>query len=250
MTSPTPSTVSPSAPAASPGTTARAHAALLALAVLALLTGMTALQAVSAPPAAAHDVLVGTVPKDGSTVQRVPGQVRLLFEEPPLELGTQVVVTGPDGKVAQGKPVIDGSTVRQQVATGAPAGKYTVDYRVTSDDGHVVSGSFSFTARQGAAGTAAGDSPSGATATPLAPEPSASASAGGPTPGSTAAHSTQTAGAASTSAASAGSDKGMSWPVPPSILAWGIVLIVLILAGLTWLVRRVRGRGGHDDEQG
>ncbi|HET8599275.1 MAG TPA: copper resistance CopC family protein [Segeticoccus sp.] len=234
---------SPSSPAACASLGARARSALLALAVLAVLGGMTALQTATAPPASAHDVLIRTVPAGGASIGQLPGEVQLIFEEPPLKLGTQVIVSGPNGPAQQGKPVIDGSTVRQQLAPGAPAGKYTVDYRVTSDDGHVVSGSFSFTAQKGAAGADA--KPSGATATPLAPGASTSASA----PAGRSAASPQPSSSAP-AAASNDSGKGMSWPVPPSILAWGIVLIVLILAGISYLVKRLKGHGGDDDLHG
>jgi methionine-rich copper-binding protein CopC len=105
--------------------------------------------------AAAHDVLEKTTPSDGSSVDRLPGAVVLTFAEPPLSIGTQVVVTGPSGNVASGVPTIDGSVVRQALLPTAPAGDYTVTYRVTSDDGHPVSGSFSFHAAVGLDGSTA-----------------------------------------------------------------------------------------------
>lgn len=208
MTSRTLGTPSPTSSAVG-----RPRLVLLVLAALAALTGMTALQTATAPPAAAHDVLIRTVPADGATVPEPPGVVKLVFEEPPLELGTEVAVTSPDGTVTKDKPVIDGSTVRQQLATGSPAGSYTVDYRVTSDDGHVVSGSFSFTAKRAGSPTAS-------------------------TPGS----------APSSAAPPAATDDGggLDFPVPPSIIAWGVVLLVLVIGGLTWLAKRLGGR----DEQG
>jgi hypothetical protein len=42
------------------------------------------------------------------------------------------------------------NTVSQDLQPGAPAGSYTVAWRVTSADGHPVSGAFSFTAEPGA----------------------------------------------------------------------------------------------------
>ncbi|GAB3053803.1 hypothetical protein GCM10027053_13030 [Intrasporangium mesophilum] len=105
--------------------------------------------------AAAHDVLERTNPSDGATVDRLPGAVVLTFAEAPLSLGTQVVVTGPTGNVASGTPTIDGRDVTQALLPTAPAGDYTVTYRVTSDDGHPVSGSFSFHATVGLDGSTA-----------------------------------------------------------------------------------------------
>ena len=92
--------------------------------------------------AQAHDVLEKTTPADGTTVQQLPGDVALVFSDQPLEIGLQVVVTGPTGNVAEGLPTIQGREVRQAISSAATAGEYTVAYRVTSDDGHPVSGSF------------------------------------------------------------------------------------------------------------
>ncbi|HEY0237456.1 MAG TPA: copper resistance CopC family protein, partial [Friedmanniella sp.] len=103
-------------------------------------------------------------PADGTSVATAPGQVVLTFEEPPVELGLQVVVTGPDGPVSSGTARIDGDDVVQDLQAQTPAGRYSVAWRVTSDDGHPVSGTFGFTATAAATGT----SPSAAAATPTA----------------------------------------------------------------------------------
>lgn len=115
-------------------------------------------------PAYAHDELESSLPADGATVATPPASVVLTFEEPPVSLGAQVVVTGPGGSVSNGAPRIDGDDVVQDVQPGAPAGRYTVEWRVTSDDGHPVSGSFAFTASAAAAG--ASSSAVAATPTP------------------------------------------------------------------------------------
>jgi hypothetical protein len=69
----------------------------------------------------------------------------LTFDEPAIALGTKLVVTGPTGPVQVGTPRLVDTTVTQDLQPGAPAGQYTVDWRVTSADGHPISGSFSFT---------------------------------------------------------------------------------------------------------
>ena len=107
--------------------------------------------ALVAAPAYAHDALRSSNPGDGATLATAPSQVVLTFEEPPVELGTQVVVTGPDGPVSTGTPRIVGDDVVADVQPQAPAGRYTVTWRVTSDDGHPVSGTFAFTAQAAAA---------------------------------------------------------------------------------------------------
>lgn len=115
----------------------------------ALVAGTALLVVVPATAAAAHNVLRSTTPADGSTVDSVPAQVVLTFDQPALALGTELVVTAPDGRdVADGAPVLVDSTVGQAVGGDLPAGTYTVRWRVTSADGHPISGSFTFTATQ------------------------------------------------------------------------------------------------------
>lgn len=117
-----------------------------------------------ATPAWAHDALASTDPAASQTVPRVPSAVALTFEEPPLTMGLQVVVTGPDGPVQQGAPRLADDVVTQALRGDAPKGTYTVDWRVTADDGHPVSGSFTFTAL--AAGAAAATGTDAAPASP------------------------------------------------------------------------------------
>ena len=115
--------------------------------------------------ATAHDVLVGTTPADGGTVDTAPASVSLELSEAPQSLGTEVVVTGPDRSAASvGAPELAGSTVTQQLAAGLPAGTYTVDWRVTSADGHPLTGSFAFDVTRDAPAPA----PAGGEAAPAA----------------------------------------------------------------------------------
>ena len=116
----------------------RLRLVVTAVAAVALLLGPVG-------SAAAHDVLAGTTPAQDTTVDTAPAAVSLEFSDAPQSLGTDVVVTGPDGRaVSDGVPVIAGSAVTQQLAGGLPAGTYTVDWRVTSADGHPITGSFAF----------------------------------------------------------------------------------------------------------
>ena len=56
-----------------------------------------------------------------------------------------MTVVGPDGNVwSTGEPTVQGAVVGIGLRPLGPAGTYTVNYRVTSADGHVVSGSWSF----------------------------------------------------------------------------------------------------------
>ncbi len=59
--------------------------------------------------ALAHDVLEKTGPADGATVAQLPQEVILTFSDTPIEVGTQIIVKGPSGNMADGAPVIDGA---------------------------------------------------------------------------------------------------------------------------------------------
>ena len=125
---------------------------LLLLAAVATL----ALLVTGAGVAQAHDELLGSTPVAGSTLEAAPVAVELEFSGDVQELGTEVVVTAPDGStVSVGAVQVDGATVTQPLAADLPGGEYTVDWRVTSADGHPEADSFSFTVAGGeaAAGT-------------------------------------------------------------------------------------------------
>jgi methionine-rich copper-binding protein CopC len=115
------------------------RAVAVALAVAAQLVG-------SATAAQAHNILVGTSPAGGSTAKVVPAAVMLTFNEPGLAIGTEIIVTGPAGQEQSGAAVLVNNTVTEHLQPGSPAGPYAVLWRVTSADGHPVSGKFTFTA--------------------------------------------------------------------------------------------------------
>lgn len=142
---------------------------------VALMGALVAL-ALTAPAAAAHTELVSSSPADGAILQTAPTTVVLTLNEAAVALGTRVIVTGPAGEVQTGKPRLVERTVAQNLQPGSPAGRYTVRWRVVSDDGHPVSGSFVF--------TVAADAPTpAATITPSAQHsPSATAVDAPPTP--------------------------------------------------------------------
>ena len=122
--------------------------------VLALLVACVV--AIGIPVSAqAHDVLEKTSPSDGVTVATLPAEVTLTFSDAPMALGLQVLVTGPSGNMADGAAQINERTVTQRLLPAAPAGDYTVTYRVTSNDGHPIAGSFGFHATVGLDGSTA-----------------------------------------------------------------------------------------------
>ena len=126
---------------------------------LLVLVGAVLTLVVGAVPASAHNVLTGTNPGAGAQVDATPSTVVLTFDEPAVAMGTQVLVTGPSGQVQTGPARLVDNTVTQDVAGGAPAGAYTVAWRVTSADGHPVSGTFTFTSDRAGTGTPPPSSP-------------------------------------------------------------------------------------------
>ena len=126
--------------------------------LLAAAAGAVLLLTASAASASAHDALVSSNPAANAQVDVAPEQVQLVFTEPPLGVGTRVEVTSPQGDmVSLGAPSTVDATVTQPLPPDMPAGIYRVRWRVTSSDGHPISGQYKFTATTGL--TAAPDPP-------------------------------------------------------------------------------------------
>ncbi|GAB3555727.1 copper resistance CopC family protein [Spelaeicoccus albus] len=119
---------------------------ILRIPLIALLTIVLAFSGVTA--ASAHNVLESTAPQDGASVSTVPHRVVLTFDQPSESIGTTIAVKGPDGPATVSKAKLVNNTVAVVVGGKLPAGSYTVNWRVTSADGHPVSGSFDFTAKK------------------------------------------------------------------------------------------------------
>lgn len=113
------------------------------LAAILLLT----IAAVSGAPAAmAHTALTATDPAVDAILTAGPSRVSATFNEELQTTFAAMTVVGPDGNLwSSGDPEVHGTVVSVGVRPLGPSGRYTVNYRVTSADGHVVSGSWSFT---------------------------------------------------------------------------------------------------------
>ena len=131
---------------------------------VAALFGLAALVWL-AVPASAHSQLIRMDPADGSTVTVAPTQVVLTFDENIQHIGDAVVVIGPGGsRVDDGPVVVSGPTATEQLRPLTTPGRYTVSYRVVSDDGHPVTRTLGFvlagvTASPTLTGTQAGKAP-------------------------------------------------------------------------------------------
>ncbi|WP_329102910.1 copper resistance protein CopC [Micromonospora sp. NBC_01699] len=164
----------------------------------------------TATPAAAHNSLTSSDPKDGVSLDRAPARVTLSFLARLDPRATKITLVGPDNvSAASAEPTFSGSKVTVGFRPG-PAGLYTVGYELPSSDGHPIKGRIRFTLTVGTTPSAA-------------PTPSTPPTTAAPTP------SPSTAGPDLTSVAGTDTDdQGGSarWP-------WAVGAAVLLLAALT-----------------
>lgn len=114
-------------------------------AVAACVVALLAIAALTAPAAWAHATRLSTDPADKAVLATGPQRVSATFNERLQTTFAAMTVVGPDGNVwSTGDPAVQGAVVSLELRPLGPAGTYTVNYRVTSADGHVVSGSWSF----------------------------------------------------------------------------------------------------------
>lgn len=178
------------------------------IAVAALMLALVAGGLASAGAAWAHAALIASDPAENAELPQPPPRVSATFNEPMQAQFAAMTVIGPDGdNWSDGDPQVDGAVISVDVRPGGPAGAYTVNYRATSADGHVVSGSWTYRATSSGSGNAT------------------SASTPAPTPAT--APATTTAAPATEPA-----DDGL--PVWPFVAA----TTVIVAAGALWAVRR------------
>lgn len=200
-------------------TSVRSRVASAALAVTLLGGAAVPAAVLGAPVAAAHAVLLASDPEDGAALEAAPERVTLSFNEEINPSFVTVAVTGADRTDhVRGEATVEG----EQVSAGIGPlddGEYTVGYRVTSADGHVITGSSRFTVGAGAA------------------------AAGSATPAATGAAGASESVSADASPDAASSDSEQSGSaVGPAL--WVVAgLAVLLIAAAALLLRR----GGRAD---
>lgn len=98
--------------------------------------------------AAAHASVLHMIPSSREEVRRAPDAIELRFDEPVTVLSDSVRVYDARGRIVSwpGHSFGDGSTVLAPLHHLAK-GAYTVRWQVVSDDGHVVSGVYTFGVR-------------------------------------------------------------------------------------------------------
>ncbi|GAA2871263.1 copper resistance CopC family protein [Paenarthrobacter ilicis] len=181
----------------------------LLAAVVAALAFASALL-FSAAPASAHDVAESSAPANGTTVATVPASVSITFNNRPLAIGSGVTVTAGGQNWADGSVEIIDNQAVQKLREGAPAGEYTVTWRVVSSDSHPIEGTFTFTATTGST-TATGGT--------AAASPWAGASS----------DTVPTAGTAAPGTGTSAPAADASQPFPWSIVVLAVVALALVI---------------------
>ncbi|WP_082683004.1 copper resistance CopC family protein [Mycobacterium sp. GA-1285] len=98
-----------------------------------------------AGPASAHATRIASDPAENARLTEAPATVSATFSEALQTQFAAMTVVGPDGNLwSTGEPQVEGAVLRVGVRPLGPSGRYTVNYRATSADGHVVNGSWSF----------------------------------------------------------------------------------------------------------
>ena len=97
----------------------------------------------------AHALVTSSVPAKNQIVKVLPSLVWIEFDGDLLSLDDKqihkITVTNSRKKrVDIGGPIVGGARISTKLKAGLPAGKYFVSYRVVSEDGHPVEGSYSF----------------------------------------------------------------------------------------------------------
>jgi methionine-rich copper-binding protein CopC len=208
-----------------------------AIALLVLVVGMST---VAVGAVSAHTDLDFTLPAEGTTVGEPVTEISVGFTEMVALVGNGFEVIDPQGNVLQPFVVTDDDTIfRLQLDPPLAGGQVVVSYTVNSLDGHVIEGSFTF--------TAAAEPPPPTTQPPVTSAPATSAPATSAptttvevsaTPSSTAAAATDTADVTSTDMAStieAGDGGGDS-----SNTVLLVVLIAIVLGAGGFLLARAR----------
>ena len=115
------------------------------------LLSATFLLIFSSPLASAHGDIVSTFPEQYSNATPIPTQVWIQFDGNLQTLDGQAintidVIDSTGLTVSYGDPIIEGGKISTKVSGQSAAGVFTVNYRIVSEDGHPVEGSYTFNA--------------------------------------------------------------------------------------------------------
>ena len=110
-----------------------------------LLIAMMLTVTTNAGVAFAHAIRIAADPAENAALTAGPSRVTATFNEQLQSAFAAMTVVGPDRNLwSSGEPRVQGASLSVDVRPLGPSGTYTVNYRVTSADGHPVSGAWSF----------------------------------------------------------------------------------------------------------
>lgn len=101
----------------------------------------------SAAPASGHAQLVKATPGLSAQAYAFPKQVTLMFTDELMDLadGNSITVTDPRGRKVSTEPTqVLGNQLVVKLRASKLLGRYTVSYRVVSEDGHPIASKYSF----------------------------------------------------------------------------------------------------------
>ena len=112
---------------------------------------VTTLSFLSIPASLAHGEIVATFPEQYSNVTPIPTQLWIEFDGNLQTLDGQTINTievldSTGLTISFGDPIIEGGKISTKMSGQAAAGVFTVNYRIVSEDGHPVEGSYTFNA--------------------------------------------------------------------------------------------------------
>jgi len=118
---------------------------------LIVALSLVALAFLNTPMASAHGEIVSTFPEQYTNATPIPTQVWIQFDGNLQTLDGQAintidVVDSTGLTVSYGDPVIDGGKISTKLSGQSAPGVFTVNYRIVSEDGHPVEGSYTFNA--------------------------------------------------------------------------------------------------------
>ncbi|MGX2998803.1 copper resistance CopC family protein [Streptomyces sp. JNUCC 64] len=149
---------------------------------LAVPTTLAALAVWAAAPATAHPGPARGAPAPGTVLDVPPERVTLTFAHPMSSEYAQLSVsTRRGGTLATSSPRVTGRKVTVTLTDEAPAGRYRVGYRVLSQDGRPLAGSYVFSVRAPRPGPSA-TTPGGPVAVAVEASVRVEAGSGGPEP--------------------------------------------------------------------
>ncbi|CAN5502575.1 copper resistance protein CopC [soil metagenome] len=175
----------------------------------------------------AHDELIESTPADGVELQAAPEDILLEFSGDIAPVGTVVKIEGPSGEVTDGEPHVEGTEVAQLMQADTPPGDYAVTWRVTSSDGHPISGEFSYSVASAGPEAQGSQTLEGAQDDAEPDEDASSTSAPPPPPNET--DEIGTDRAANTAAAPVQGDT--SGDSSPAWWVWGVLALAIVTLG-------------------